>query len=90
MAKKYSLNDRIKFHGSRIAELGNKCRNSDGSYSQTKWNKLSKNPKFQYSMGFDQTISRGRPLDFSERSAAYQRGCIAAENAKKKAYSKKF
>lgn len=90
MAKKYSFNDRIKYHSSRVEELGNKCRNPDGSISSSKWSSLSKNPKYQFSLGYEQVISRGRPLNFDERSAAYKRGCIAAENAKKKAYSKKF
>ena len=90
MLKKYSLNDRIKYHNSRLSELDKKCRNSDGSILSSKFYSLSKKPKYQFSLGFEQAISRGRPLNFDERSAAYKKGCVAAENAKKKAYSKKF
>ena len=90
MAKKYSLDDRIKYHSSRLEKMYEGCRNLDGSISSSKVRTLSKSSKYQFSNGYEQTISRGRPLDFDERPAAYKRGCIAAENAKKKAYSKKF
>ena len=90
MAKKYSLNDRIEYHRSRLEKMFKGCHNADGSLSSSKWKAVSKSSKFQFSEGYDQVMSRGRPLNFDERPAAYKRGCVAAENAKKKAYSKKF
>ena len=49
-----------------------------------------KKSKYEKASGYCQTIQRGRPLNFDERSKAYQNGCILAEKAKKKANSIKF
>lgn len=47
--------------------------------------------KEQYCAGFVQIgMGHDRPLDFEKRSLSYQKGCIAAEKAMEKAFSKKI
>ena len=74
--QKYSFSERFNYHHQRLVS-------SDISKPMTS--------KEQYSAGFVQIgMGHDRPLDFEERSLSYQKGCIAAEKAIKKAFSKKL
>ncbi len=84
--KKYSLSDRYNYYSEIMSKVYKKVRKKDGSLDYS----LMKKPKFEKASGFCQTIERGRPLDFDERSKAYQNGCILAEKAKEKVNSIKF
>ena len=84
--KKYSLSDRYNYYDKIIDEGYKKAEKKDGSFDYS----IMKKSKYQKASGYCQTIARGRPLDFDERSKAYQNGCILAEKAKKKADSIKF
>lgn len=84
--KKYSLSDRYNYYDKIIDEGYKKAEKKDGSFDYS----IMKKPKYEKASGYCQTIQRGRPLNFTERSKAYQNGCILAEKAKKKANSIKF
>lgn len=88
--KKYSLNDRVKYHKTRLNTMAKKCRDSGNELSTEKLSKLSKKPRNAYSLGFVRTMENGIPLNYKEYTKSFQAGCFAAEKAKKKSANVKF
>ena len=99
--KKYSYDERRKYHSSKIRAFVDKFRRVTGPNSSTidfdKYETaLSKNKSMQYSRGYSNYMSdsdRGHfesDDDLKKESISYQRGWKAAQRVDKKSRSIKF
>lgn len=88
--KRYSLDDRQKYHRDIMSKLIDKFTTSEGIYSKVNWDKvdssIKKSPKLQYSSGFTSSIH----TDLSGRSKSFIKGYNAARRAEEKAKTIKF
>lgn len=85
--KKFSVEQRREYHLKRANSLYDKYTDSHGNCN---YDKCLQDSKLQFSNGFLQTLDRGRPGNFDEKSLSYKKGCLSAEKAKNKAFSIKF
>lgn len=99
--KKYSYNDRIKYHKDRYDKFVDEFR-STGAHGSVNidFDKLeaaeNRNPKMQYSSGYSQSVSDSQrgyersQSDMQKKSLNFQRGYLAARRARDTANNLKF
>ena len=96
--KKYSFNDRSKYHGERARKFVDKFTVNTEYGSKTDWDKLAKaeksNSSFSYSDGYHSgscdALRNYTKEDFSRQSLAYKKGYQKAQNDFKKALNQKI
>lgn len=91
--KKYSLNDRLKYHKGRISSFFAKYKDDNGNLKVpiTEVSKaMKKSKKYQYSSGFVQGAERGRTGDFDNCLKVNQTGQNAGIKAKENAAKLRF
>ena len=91
--RKYSLNDRLKYHKGIISSFFAKYKDEKGNLkvpisevSKT----MKKNEKYQYSSGFVQAVERGKTGNFDDCPKANQAGQLAGVKARENAAKLKF
>ena len=89
-SKKYSLDDRQKYHQNIVKKVVDKFTVNKNSYSKTDWAKvdaeIQKSSKLQYSDGF----TASRHTDLTGRSKSFVKGFNAARKAEEKSRTIKF
>ena len=94
--KKYSYDERMKYHRTKAISFTNKFRESGGFFgSQLNFDKyisaFNKNKSIQYSTGYsDYECVTMSDEDLKKQSVSYQRGWNSAKKADKKSRSIKF